>query len=539
MAVGTIATRTLTDIANAIRFQAGVATLYKPREVAAAVAALDGSDAGGYVEQPYMSLESGVLSEHVFEDIADAIRGQNGESTAYAPGEMAAAILALSWDTGVKVRAMLLTDGTLEFNYRDGRSSDLGTVAQCWEVDPAGYSSDSARPWHSVRAQVRRAVFDSDFSGAGATNLAYWCTGMSQMTEVRGFEECSGATNVRQMFTSCSHLESIYAKSFDNSSISTYTSVLYGCNRLVGGTGYVPTSTAGKNNLVFGSAGVLTDPGSDSRTWVWAHLYDTGALEITASSAPDSLRTVLATGRICANAHYQVVGATPWYDRRASLQTCEFKADLRSETLASLDYWFYSNTTLTAVTGWAYVSGLASLRYAFNACSGLVTLDLSGLDPSSLADLFYAFAQCGSLTTIYADASWTLPAGVSGMGTFYNDTRLVGGNGTAYSSSAYGYARMVIDRAGQTGYLTTCLAANSCEVTCEAGSGKPVTAIEDYIVRKQRRLKLRHGFSQVETHAQARRVPRLHGSRRTLRRRVRHVLHRGHTGSAEGTHPVL
>lgn len=40
------------------------------------------------------------------------------------------------------------------------------------------------------------------------------------------------------------------------------------------------------------------------------------------------------------------------------------------------------------------------------------------------------------------------------MGTFYNDTRLVGGNGTAYSSSAYGYARMVIDRVGQAGYLT-------------------------------------------------------------------------------------
>ena len=48
------------------------------------------------------------------------------------------------------------------------------------------------------------------------------------------------------------------------------------------------------------------------------------------------------------------------------------------------------------------------------------------------------FAQCGSLTTIYADASWALPAGVSGMGKFYNDTALDGGNGTACSSSAYG-----------------------------------------------------------------------------------------------------
>lgn len=79
---------------------------------------------------------------------------------------------------------------------------------------------------------------------------------------------------------------------------------------------------------------------------------------------------------MCANAHYQAVGATPWYDQRASLRTCEFKPDLAGVTLASIDYWFYSNNTLTAVTGWANVSGLASLRYAFNACSGLVTLNL-------------------------------------------------------------------------------------------------------------------------------------------------------------------
>ena len=39
------------------------------------------------------------------------------------------------------------------------------------------------------------------------------------------------------------------------------------------------------------------------------------------------------------------------------------------------------------------------------------------------------------------------------MNTFYNCTKLVGGNGTAYSSSTTGYARMVIDRAGQAGYL--------------------------------------------------------------------------------------
>ena len=339
MAVGTVSTRILTDIANAIRQQNGGTALYKPWQMAAAVAALDGTKAGTPGVEPYMALESGVLLESVFSDIADAIRAQNGLTVTYAPGDMAQAILDLVWDVGVKVRAMLLTDGTLEFNYRDGRSSDLGTIAQCWEVDPAGYASDSARPWHAERAQVRRVVFDSDFSGAGMTNFSYCFHSMQSMVEVVGFEELSGATNVSWAFTSCPSLETIWATSFDASSITSATYPFNGCPRLVGQTGYVPTNTAGKAALSFGASGVLTNPANDRRTWAWAHLYAGGALEITGTAVPD--------------------------------------------------------------------------------------------------------------------ATWVLPSsGVSGMNTFYNCTKLVGGNGTAYSSSAAGYARMVIDRAGQAGYLT-------------------------------------------------------------------------------------
>ncbi|MBQ3328711.1 MAG: hypothetical protein IJG88_02045, partial [Eggerthellaceae bacterium] len=73
MTVGAIETRILTDIANAIRYQAGVATLYKPREMAAAVTALDGTNAGNYQAQQYKQLQSGVLSDSVFSDIAAAI----------------------------------------------------------------------------------------------------------------------------------------------------------------------------------------------------------------------------------------------------------------------------------------------------------------------------------------------------------------------------------------------------------------------------------------------------------------------------------
>jgi hypothetical protein len=189
--------------------------------MAAAVAALDGTDAGGYQEQPYMALESGVLPESVFSDIADAIRGQNGLSTLYAPGDMAAAILAPEWDVGYKIRALLLDDGTLEINYYERRTSVTGGhIVQVFEVDPAGYSSASARSYDSIKLLVKKVYIDSTIAGLGITNCNYWFNAFSNCTEVRGFENLSGMTSANQMFTSCGSLETIYATSFSNSGLS-------------------------------------------------------------------------------------------------------------------------------------------------------------------------------------------------------------------------------------------------------------------------------------------------------------------------------
>ena len=88
-----------------------------------------------------------MLSSKVFDAIGAAIRGQNGLEARYAPADMAAAILALEWDTRLKVRALLLDNGRLEFNYLDGRRSAIGgTILQSFAVDAVGYASADSRP---------------------------------------------------------------------------------------------------------------------------------------------------------------------------------------------------------------------------------------------------------------------------------------------------------------------------------------------------------------------------------------------------------
>ena len=87
MAMGTIQRSVFTDIANAIRVQNGGTGTYLPSEMAAAVLALDGTQTGA----PYQAVAAtgtGVISDSVFDAIADAIRVQNGLAETYKPSTL-------------------------------------------------------------------------------------------------------------------------------------------------------------------------------------------------------------------------------------------------------------------------------------------------------------------------------------------------------------------------------------------------------------------------------------------------------------------
>ncbi len=461
MAVGTVSTSILTDIANAIRYQAGVATLYKPREMAAAVAALDETDAGNYQAQPNMALESGVLPESVFSDIAAAIRGQNGESKLYAPGDMAAAILALEWDVGYKIRALLLDDGTLEINYYERRTSVTGgRIVQVFEVDPAGHSSASARSYGSIKLLVKKVYIDSTIGALGLTNCNYWFNAFANCTEIRGFENLSGMTSANQMFTSCGSPETIYATSFSNSGLSG-SLMFNSCNRLVGGTdGFVPSTTSGASVCKLGAGGVLTDPNDDRRTWFWAHFYADGEGVLTASSTPDATRELVASNGICAIGKYVGLGFTPWDGvtgptHRQHLTSATIASDMAGFSYLNFNYLFYSCTSLASVNGLSNLSGVHAMRYTFSSCA-FTTIDFRGFDPLTLTDLFYTFSRCSHMTTIYADSTWAIPSsGITGSQCFYScSTSLVGGNGTTWASGKTAYTYFRIDAASTPGYIT-------------------------------------------------------------------------------------
>lgn len=456
MAAGVIDRAVLAEIANAIRAQAGTSARLLPGEMASAVAALDGTDAGDAASYP-VEEGRGIVSDTVFSGIADAIRAQNGLTETYTPAEMAPAILALTWDTGLKPRAVLLEGWTLELNYLDRPQGAGGErVLQSWDAPTAGVAGTSGLPWADDRSKFMYVRVDASFAGSGVTSLAYWFMGCGQLREVSGFENLSAVTDFTQTFTSCARLHTIWCSGGFDASGATGAMALAGCSQLVGSEGFAPSASTGAAALKLGAGGVLSDPADDRRGALWATLLADG-IAMVGVAPPAGGGAISAQGRLYAQADYGAIGCTPWAASglSKSVARVELDADLAGVDGINMDYWFYGCSALTEVAGMGNLRGLADMRHTFNSCTALASLDLRGLDPGALGELFYTFAGCTALATITVDAGWALPEGAGGSQTFYRCVALVGGAGTAFDSASAGYAMMRVD-GGETvpGYLT-------------------------------------------------------------------------------------
>lgn len=474
MSWGQIAKSIFGDIANAIREQNGTATTYKPSEMAAAVTALDGTNEGNTVTHDLLD-GTGVIDDAVFTDIADAIRGQNGLTTSYAPGEMAQVIRDLTWDTGVKMRALLHSDGVLEINYVDGQQSLHSTadVEHVWEVSTDGYSTWTALPWYECREDVTSFYIDSSVASVTWENVSYLCGYLPNVTDVYGLENLVGVTNVGYLFATDAKLETVWDEGFDLSAVTTGTYPFNGCTRLVGGASCTNAQSANSRTYLHnGSGGLTTSTSNDNRKWVYAYIYpisDGAAYEMIV--CPDDSYNLGAFSiegtwlKLVGNCRYKSSSAMPWYDYRASITGVTF-GDLSGEegmedtqSFADfdlyLDYWFVGLGSACVFSGLDAIAPL-SLYMTFQN-SSLTTLTLTGLDPSTVTIWSYAFASSSSLTTITVDSTWALPSGLTTTNKancFYGCTSLVGGNGTAWDSSKVSADMAVIDKDEQEGYLT-------------------------------------------------------------------------------------
>lgn len=458
MALGTIDAAVLAEIANAIRRQNGTGTTYRPGGMASAVRALDGSKGDGCVELPEQH-GTGVVPEEVFSDLADAIREQTGErSRTYAPASMASAIAGLSWDVGLKLRAHLLSDGTLEVNYLDRATaaSGRGSIVRTFHPAPGGYPKEGDVPWSGSPDDVRRVWLDESLERAGITDVSHWFSGLASLEDVSGLEHLTGVRRADRLFSGCGKLQSVWAPGFDASGIESCSGAFYGCRYLVGGHLAVARDTMGVEGFSTGSGGLLADPADDQRRWANSWLYEDGLLVVTRKGDQDPRHgKTKCTGSVCVNARHEAIGSLPWHEGRDSIRAVTFARDMREAGAVCLDHWFHNcKTGHIEFEGWENLD-VRSMAHCFNGCLNLRLVDLCGLDPSRIDDLSYAFGGMRSVEWIVVDPTWELgdPA-PKGFQTFYGCKSLSGGFGTKFDPSRASGAMAVLDREGQPGYLT-------------------------------------------------------------------------------------
>lgn len=99
---------------------------------------------------------------------------------------------------------------------------------------------------------------------------------------------------------------------------------------------------------------------------------------LKAAAEPEAGREVLALGRLCANAWYNLVGYQLWCDHRDDVEIVTVAADIASYAHVNANYWLYGYQGVTEVAGMGSLCGVLEMRRTLSSCMGLTEIDLSG-----------------------------------------------------------------------------------------------------------------------------------------------------------------
>lgn len=122
-----------------------------------------------------------------------------------------------------------------------------------------------------------------------------------------------------------------------------------------------------------------------------------------------------------------------WADGSRLLWYCEahfvYANESAGEMFSNLRY-----ATEISLSG-IYTGKTESMSSMFLNCRNVTALDLSSFQVASVTNMNSMFAGCNNLRTITVSAHFMRSAASTAFDMFYNCTSLVGGAGTAYSSS--------------------------------------------------------------------------------------------------------
>ena len=380
---------------------------------------------------------------------------------------------------------------TLTFYYDNQRSSRPGTTydLNTGSNEPIWLLPITDSGPESICDYVTRVVFDPSFAGARPTTTYDWFYDMSNLETIEGMEylNTSEVTNMAYMFNYCSKLRTICVGSgWTTASVIESYGMFDGCTSLVGGQGTTYSSSNPTDKTYAHIDGGPSNPGYFTEFKEAYACYTSSNKTLTFYF--DSQRSSRTGTSYSLNTADNYPG---WYTdgNNASVTKVVFNSSFANARPTTTYCWFLNMQNLQSITGMSYLntsevtnmygmfgnctsltsvdlshfntSKVTNMSCMFTFCGSLTSLDLSHFNTSNVTEMAFMFALCESLTsldlshfntsnvtnmgnmfqgdsnlrTVYVGNGWSTAAVTESNYMFYNCTSLVGGQGTAYSSS--------------------------------------------------------------------------------------------------------
>ena len=125
-----------------------------------------------------------------------------------------------------------------------------------------------------------------------------------------------------------------------------------------------------------------------------------------------------------------------WFFNMQNLESMTGMSYLNTSEVTNMSWMFYNCNKLTSLDLSSFnTSKVENMRSMFVRCTSLKSIDLSRFNTSKVTNMYNLFFYCTDLANIYVGSGWSTDAVTNSEQMFYHCTKLVGGQGTTYSSS--------------------------------------------------------------------------------------------------------
>ena len=262
------------------------------------------------------------------------------------------------------------------------------------------------------------------YTNTDASYLFYYLTNLKSIDF--GNFNTTGSLSMSAMFYDCKSLTTIDVSSFDTSKVTYMSYMFYYCKALttIDLSSFDTSNVTGMKDM-FSSCSSLTTIDLSS--------FDTNKVT---------------------NMRYM-------FNDCKSLTTIDVSS-FDTSKVTDMSYMFSYCSSLTTIDVSSFdTSKVTNMSFMFYGCKALTTIDLSSFDTRNVTDMSVMFSDCSSLATIYVkeynpttNKGWTTDAVTDSRNMFYDCGKLVGENGTKYSSANKDATYARIDKDGEPGYLS-------------------------------------------------------------------------------------